>query len=230
MTSRLYDQVTGTALFLLSRIIRGTCRVQFTGTEHMQEALDSKRPVIATTWHGKAFMVISCLIKIVDPGDFSVIMPNDWRGGTLAVLTRRLGASPIQVNLFDDPTLSAGREVAKLVRWISAGGNTIIAPDGPDGPAYLPKPGVTYIARKAQAIIVPIGGYCRHAYRLNRWDQYELPFPFSKVSIHMGKPFTIPKGREDLGPMNEHLTNILHRVNAQAAVNYYPDHRISHPG
>ncbi len=221
MTNRLYDQVTGNALYLLSRIMRGTCRVHVTGRENILEALDSKRPVIVTSWHGTAYMVISCLHQIVDTSSFAVIMPNDWRGGTLAVLTRRIGAVPMLLNLFEDPTLGAGREIAKLVRWIASGGNAIIAPDGPDGPAYTPKPGVTYIARKAQAIIVPLGGFCRNAYRLNRWDQYVLPLPFSKVAIHVGKSFTIPKGRDDLGPMNEHLTNVLHRVNAQAAVDYY---------
>ncbi|MGD8815386.1 MAG: hypothetical protein PVI78_13015 [Anaerolineales bacterium] len=222
MTS-LYDRVTGDALYLLSRIIGGTCRVQCTGIEYFHDAIASGRPVIATAWHGKAYMVISSLVKFYDTSNFAVIMPNDWRGGTLEVLTRRIGAIPLQVNLFDDPTMGAGREIVKLVRMIIGGTNTIIAPDGPDGPAYVPKPGVTYIARKAQAIIVPVGGYCRHAYRLNRWDHYVLPYPFSKIAIHVGKPFTIPPGRGDLSPMNEHLTNVLHRVTAQAAADFYAD-------
>jgi lysophospholipid acyltransferase (LPLAT)-like uncharacterized protein len=225
--SNLYDQVTGSALALLSRIYAYTCRKQFSGIENLHQALDSGRPLILTAWHGKAFMVISCLLSIIDPSTFNVLMPNDWRGGTLSVLTTKLGAKPYPMDLFDDPTLGMGRQMVKVVRHVMSGEHTIIAPDGPDGPAYVPKPGITYLARKARALIVPFGGFCRNAYHLNRWDHYTLPFPFSRISIHVGEPFEIASDENDLSRMDEHLINVLHRVTAQAAANYYPDHRPS---
>lgn len=216
----LYDRVTGNALALLNKIQRYTCRRQIVGMQNLQQALDSDRPVIATAWHGKASMIIAILLNYFDPSSFSVIMPDDWRGGTLSVATRKLGAKPLPLNLSGDSTLGMGRVMVRFVRRIMAGENTIIAPDGPDGPAYVPKPGVAYIARKANALIVPIGGYCRHAYRLNRWDQYVIPLPFSRVSIHVGEPFGVAADQDEK-EISEHLTNILHRVTAQAAVNYY---------
>jgi hypothetical protein len=165
-------------------------------------------------------MIIAILLHYFDPSSFSVIMPDDWRGGTLSIATRKLGAKPLPLNLSGDTTLGMGRVMVRFVRRIMAGENTIIAPDGPDGPAYIPKPGIAYIARKANALIVPVGGYCRNAYRLNRWDHYVIPLPFSRVSIHVGEPFGVAADQDE-AEISEHLTNILHRVTAQAAANYY---------
>lgn len=218
----LYDRVTGNALALLSQVYRYTCRKHLVGMENLHQALESGRPLLLTSWHGKAYMVISALLSLMDTKSFHVLMPDDWRGGTLAVLTLKLGANPYPMNLYDDPTFGAGREMVKLVRHIMAGGNTFIAPDGPDGPAFVAKRGIIYLARKAKALIVPFGGYCRHAYHLNRWDYYTLPYPFSRISIHVGKPITVAPDQDD-AEMNDRLTDTLHRVTAQAAANYYAD-------
>lgn len=217
----LYDRVTGSALYLLTKVIQHTCRKHLVGMEHFHQAVDSGRPVILAGWHGRSYMVISCLLPYADASKFSVLMPDDWRGGTLAVLTAKLGAIPFPMNMSGDPSLGMGRELVKVVRCIVEGGSTFIAPDGPDGPAYVAKPGITYIARKANAIIVPFGGYCRHAIRLNRWDSYVIPYPFSRVSIHIGKPMSIERDQDDLKAMDERLTDMLHRVTAQAEANYY---------
>ncbi|MEE9599960.1 MAG: hypothetical protein V3V66_05810, partial [Anaerolineales bacterium] len=77
------------------------------------------------------------------------------------------------------------------------------------------------IAKKTGTAIMPIGCYCRHAYHVPRWDRYTLPLPYSKIHIHVGKPFTIPKDHSDLSQVNHQLEDILNRVAAQAAANYY---------
>jgi lysophospholipid acyltransferase (LPLAT)-like uncharacterized protein len=102
------------------------------------------------------------------------------------------------------------------------GGNHLfIAPDGPDGPAYKAKPGFTYAAQKANAIILPIGSYCRHAYIIPRWDQYVVPFPFSRISVYIGEPYLIPEDVKDLSETEECVTDQLHRATMQAAADYY---------
>lgn len=111
--------------------------------------------------------------------------------------------------------------MVRLVRKMSAGKNLIIHPDGPAGPAYFVKPGVTYLAKKTGAAILPFGCYCRHAYHVPRWDRYTLPLPFSKVHIQIGNILTVPKNIQDLSETNQQLTDILHRVSAQASANYY---------
>jgi len=106
------------------------------------------------------------------------------------------------------------------VRQVKAGRDAYITPDGPEGPSYMIKPGITYIAQKANATVLPLGAYTRHGYRVPRWDRYVLPYPFSKIAIQIGEPIIVDK-KAELTAVSHHLTQQLHQVTLQAAANYY---------
>jgi lysophospholipid acyltransferase (LPLAT)-like uncharacterized protein len=148
-------------------------------------------------------------------------MPDDWRGAALKVFTDHLGAQPVPMNLHGDSSMSQGRELVKVVRKVKEGNHLYYTPDGPEGPSYKIKPGLTFIAQKTKAIILPVGGYCRNGFVVPRWDRYVMPYPFSRVSVHVGEPYEIPIEEKDLEAENEKLTNLLHRVTLQAAADYY---------
>ncbi len=148
-------------------------------------------------------------------------MPDDWRGGGLKLLVELMGATAFPVNLHGDQTMGMGRELVKMVKMMQTGKSLFFTPDGPDGPAYKVKPGIDYLARKAGVPVLPIGAYARHSYKLPRWDMYVAPYPFSRVSIHIGEPMHAPKDKEDAGAFKQELTNALHRVGMTAAANYY---------
>jgi lysophospholipid acyltransferase (LPLAT)-like uncharacterized protein len=104
---------------------------------------------------------------------------------------------------------------------VVSGKHLYINPDGPDGPSHVIKPGLTYIAKKADAIILPAGGYTRRAYVVPRWDRYVVPYPYNRISVCVGEPITIPPETNDFSELEQHLTNVLNRVTMQAAANYY---------
>jgi lysophospholipid acyltransferase (LPLAT)-like uncharacterized protein len=221
MKTRFTDTVSGTLLYALSRLVQKTCRYQVSGFEHLESAFSRGRPVIITGWHGITMMLVPFAIKYQDSSSIVVLMPDDWRGASLKVFTERLGAIPYPMNLYGDSTLGTGRRLVKLVREVVAGKHIYLTPDGPDGPSFVIKPGLTFIAKKANAVILPFGGYARHAYVVPRWDRYVIPYPFSRVSLCIGEPTTIPPEAEDLAEIDQHLVNLIHRVTMQAAANYY---------
>jgi len=214
-------QIGGTGLYLLSTLTFKTCRLQISGLENFEEALEKDKPFIITSWHGMTMMAAAFLRTKHDMRSFVGLIPDDWRGKSLEVFANHLQAEPFPMNLDGDSSLKMGRELIRFIRKISGGKNLVLHPDGPAGPAYVIKPGLSFIAKKTGATIIPLGAYCRHAYRVPRWDTYVLPLPFSRITIHIGKPITIPKETEDLTETNHHITNILHRVAAQATANYY---------
>ena len=114
-----------------------------------------------------------------------------------------------------------GRKLVGVVRKISNGKDFLIHPDGPAGPAYKVKPGVSYIAQKSGTPILPLGCYCRNAYHVPRWDRYTLPLPYSKVHIQLGSLIYIPKDLEELASFNLELEDDLNSLTMQAAANYY---------
>ena len=99
-------------------------------------------------------MLVPFAIKYQDSSSIVVLMPDDWRGASLKVFTERLGAIPYPMNLYGDSTLGTGRRLVKLVREVVAGKHIYLTPDGPDGTSFVIKPGLTYIAKKANAVIL----------------------------------------------------------------------------
>lgn len=219
--TKLIDTLNGTALYGVATLAYKTSRFQISGLENLKAALHREKPIILTSWHGMTMMLAPFMRRYLDIRSFIVLMPDDWRGKALEVFTSRMRAEPFPMNLNGDSTLGMGRKLTQLIRKIKDSKNLLLHPDGPEGPAYAVKPGLSFMAKKSDAAIVPVGAYCRHAYRVPRWDLYALPYPFSKITLHIGKPIIIPKDAKNLEERNLEITDILNRVSAQAAANHY---------
>lgn len=217
----LRDQISGYFLYLLSQVVRRTCRFSSSGYQYVDKLLENNEPVIISAWHGMTMMLLGYFSNMINLNSIALIMPDDWRGRTLFVFTQRVGTISFPMNLDGEQSMATGRQLIKFVKKMQSGTHAFITPDGPEGPSYKIKPGIFYIAQKTGAPILPIGAYNRHGYRLKRWDRYSIPFPFSRVSIEIGQPYNVRPENKDLSEASEHLTNLLHRVTAQAAANYY---------
>lgn len=216
----LRDKLNGNGLYLLSQITRRTGRYQVDGLARLEVAKASGAPLVFAAWHGMTMMLVGFFANHYDLSRIVLLMPDDWRGAALNIFASKLGAEPFPMDLKSKANMATARRLATLVRRVRGGRGCYITPDGPDGPAYIVKPGVAYIAQKAKALIVPVGAYARHGYRLNRWDRYILPYPFSRISVAIGEPMKVGKG-DELTAVTDDLTNKLHRITAQAAANYY---------
>lgn len=210
----------GNGLYALSQMTRRTGRYRVAGQEYVAEAGEAGTAVIWVAWHGMTMMLAGFVLQAYDPGGLLIMMPDDWRGETLAHWAHRLGAIPFRLNLHGDTTMASARKLARMVRRIKQGQDAYVTPDGPDGPAYEVKPGVTYLAQKTGAALLPAGAYTRTGHRLNRWDRYVVPRPFSRIAVVIGEPLLVP-AEANLDTAAEGLTDALHRVTMQAAADYY---------
>ena len=217
----MITKISGYLLYIFSVLVYRTCRLTITGLDQVEKALKTDRPLIITSWHGMTMMVAALVRLKFDLSSFAVIIPDDYRGDVLEVFAKYLGVVPFPVNLASDSTLGTGRKLVGMMKRISSGTNFLIHPDGPAGPAYKIKPGLTYIAKKTGAQILPVGCYCRHAYHVPRWDRYALPLPFSKIHIHVGSLITVQGDVKDLEETNRNLEDIFNRLTFQATANYY---------
>lgn len=70
--------------------------------------------------------------------------------------------------------------------------------DGPRGPRHEVKDGVFFLAHHARAPLVPLRVFYTRVKKFSSWDKFQLPYPFSKVSLVFGDPYCI--STEDLTP------------------------------
>jgi lysophospholipid acyltransferase (LPLAT)-like uncharacterized protein len=210
--------ISGNALYWLAQITCRTGRYQVAGLEHLVRSR-AAGPVIFVAWHGMTMLLAGFFLRHYDVDRLVLIVPDDWRGATLSAWAKKVGAEPFRLNLRGDSSMASARRLAQLLRLLRQGRDAYVTPDGPDGPAYLIKPGVTYLAQKSGASLLPLGAFTPTAYRLKRWDHYFVPYPYSRISLVIGPPLSVGAGEHTA--TSQPLTDALHQVTNQAVADYY---------
>ncbi len=115
-----------------------------------------------------------------------------------SILVRSWGAYPVRRGTVD-------REALRIAeKLLEAGELTLIAPEGTRHPALgRPRHGLTYIAVRTNAIVVPTA-----IYNLETWlKDLVIPWRRTEVHVHYGRPFRLKKGGRKRIPRAE-----LHRM------------------
>jgi lysophospholipid acyltransferase (LPLAT)-like uncharacterized protein len=87
---------------------------------------------------------------------------------------------------------SAIRQLKKNSKFSSIA----ITPDGPRGPRREMAMGPIYLASLLKIPVVPVGVGIDHPRRLNTWDRFAIPRPFSRVRMVFGPKIHIPSRLE----------------------------------
>jgi hypothetical protein len=85
----------------------------------------------------------------------------------------------------------------ELTSWLERGYNLAITPDGPRGPRYVVQPGVVALGQITGAPVIPISYRASRKFTLRSWDQFQIPLPFSRCEIILGKPICFPRDASD---------------------------------
>jgi lysophospholipid acyltransferase (LPLAT)-like uncharacterized protein len=88
------------------------------------------------------------------------------------------------------------RAIAEAARLLKSGSAVCITPDGPRGPAERVSPGAIMIAQRAGAPIVPYALSVKPCWRLDTWDRFIIPFPFTRGAIILGAPVEAPRSAD----------------------------------
>jgi lysophospholipid acyltransferase (LPLAT)-like uncharacterized protein len=87
----------------------------------------------------------------------------------------------------------------------------VITPDGPKGPAKIPKPGAVRAAQKTGVPIIPIAGYSKKSWGFTNWDTFHVAKPLTKIALKIGKPlYFSEKGSFEL--YNKELEGALNQL------------------
>ena len=132
-------------------------------------------PEIYCFWHQ---CVLPCAFYFRKSG--AVILISRSFDGELITRTLRLfGFDAVRGS-----SSRGGREGAMgLARVIELGHTAIFTADGPRGPIYQTKMGPIKLAQLTGA---PIGAFHlepKHAHRINSWDRFLVPMPFTRICV-----------------------------------------------
>lgn len=126
----------------------------------------------------------------------------------IGILMRMYGAIPLKRTQYDRDALEKGLEVVR------AGSPLVVAPEGTrrrQPGMQEAKPGLAFLALKAQVPIVPVGITGTENW-IPAWKKFQRP----NITMTIGKPFTLPtepltrENRRD--KMEEYTTLIMKRI------------------
>jgi len=170
----------------LLKFLYGTCRWDVQGQEQIRTLVASGKTVIIAIWHGK---VLPIFMNLASKHYYALAgMHRD------AELIAQIG-SQVGWKLLRGSSSDRGKEVFKeIISVLSTPGEVVaMTPDGPKGPAKIPKAGVIRAAQKSGAVIVPAIGQAKKRWGFTNWDTFYVAKPFSKIVLRYGNPLIFKK-------------------------------------
>jgi lysophospholipid acyltransferase (LPLAT)-like uncharacterized protein len=126
---------------------------------------------------------LSCLPYFAN-NNIVILISNSKDGQILASAVEHMGYQTVRGS-------SHRGGVAGLLsgmRKVIEGHKMTIAVDGPRGPIYKVKEGITAVSEKAKRPIVPVRGYPKKKFVFRKsWNKATLPYPFTKITLQIGK-------------------------------------------
>lgn len=150
-----------------------------TAPEDFRNYTKKDEPVAIILWHNRLFLAAEIVRRFRQGRPAYALVSASQDGAWLTAFFALAGLQTVRGS-----SSRFGREAASALVGVLHTGNDIgITPDGPRGPCYDVKPGSVIVARRARVPMLLVGGEFRSALRLNSWDRFYLPMPFSRVRM-----------------------------------------------
>jgi len=191
-----------------------TVRIRFVDRDIPEGLHAQGRNIIYAFWHGRQFLLFYAYRNT------GIVIPaSESRDGEIqAGIIGRFGLGVVR----GSSKRKGAQALLGLVDALRSGKDIAIAVDGPRGPVYEVKQGITYIAGKLSIPIVPLSVAAKRSWVLEKiWDKYVLPMPFSECVIMYGEPIIVNGiGEEELENKRKELTAALNTIMARADASF----------
>lgn len=174
-----YAWLALTPLALLFRLWAATLRLRL-DPEDAARMADTSTPRVLLIWHNRIFIVGALYRRYRRSRRLACLVSASKDGAWLTAFFRLNGIATIRGS-------SSKRGIAsarEAVRRIHRGDDIGITPDGPRGPLYTFAPGAVLVTRATNSPVLAISCRFTRAWRINSWDGFYLPRPFSTVHVH----------------------------------------------
>lgn len=175
----------------------------------IRNCLDQGRPVLLAIWHEELFALTGYGTTVLS-GRLATVVSDSRDGEIITQVLRRIGFATAR----GSSTRGGLKALNQLRQHMLDGRIGVITVDGPRGPRQEAKDGAVYLAQKAGALLFPVRSRPSSSFVFRRsWDHFQLPMPFCRCEVHIGKPLEFAQGRissEELHKGTQRLTQALH--------------------
>lgn len=206
---RLYYFLGTPLIRLITRLLTMSYRYETViGAENVEPFLDGKAVCAPAYWH-QHHVLCSTLVRQWIRRGFKAcfLISGSVDGEVPERIARAYGAEVIRGSANDSGSLALRDQHAMMKRGYSI----VTTADGPRGPKYEIKTGVVVMARVGGVPVLPVACAAERAWYLDRWDDFMIPKPFSRVVLGVGEPYAIPR-EVRLDQIEPHRRNVQEAV------------------
>ena len=200
----------------LIRLLWWSYRVEkVSGQDVMDRMVSDGRIYAPIYWHQHTLLCLMLMRSLIRRGfRAGFIITPSVDGEVPAKVARAWGAVAIRGSAAKTGALAL-RDMHTVMQQ---GVSIVTAADGPLGPKAHLKLGVVLMARIGGAPMIPIACAADRAWYLDRWDDFLIPKPFSRIVLAVGEPYEIPKGgsMEELEKHRRHMENAVNSLIEQS--------------
>jgi len=142
---------------------------------------------IGALWHNRLLISPLVLRRFFPQRHGAALISASRDGDLLADAVQRFGYDVIR----GSSSRLGASAILQLTQVLASGGDVVITPDGPRGPAYELGPGIIFLAQKSGAPVLPMNLEYSHCWRLGSWDRFIVPRPFAKVRVLINRPHNV---------------------------------------
>ncbi|GIW82102.1 MAG: hypothetical protein KatS3mg105_3909 [Gemmatales bacterium] len=145
--------------------------------------LEPKQRYLYAFWHENMLLPAYCYGR----PDIYILISQHADGELIAEICRHL-----RFRLIRGSTTRGGAKAVRHMLEAGKDAHLAITPDGPRGPRRTVQPGLIYVASKTGLPIIAAGMAYRKAWRLNSWDRFAVPKPWTTAAVVTLDPIPIP--------------------------------------
>jgi|LSQX01.3.fsa_nt_gb lysophospholipid acyltransferase (LPLAT)-like uncharacterized protein len=166
------------------KLLYKSCPLEVRGARYKEEVLAEHGRCHMAIWH-EAMAVAGCYYG---GHDYTTMTSQSYDGEFAARVIKRwrIGAARGSSSRGGSDALSTMYEAAQHARIT---GFTL---DGPQGPRYVAKPGMSVLSARTGLPVVPNIFAFEKAWRLNSWDRFPIQKPFSRIYCVYGEAVPPP--------------------------------------
>ncbi len=197
-------------VWLAAHVLMATVRFRVRHVERLERARESGKAVLYAFWHGRQLALFKA-----NPESRLAVMTSLSRDGEMqSLICRWFGLDVVR----GSSSRSGLSGLLALTRSLKQGTAVGVAVDGPRGPAFEAKPGITTLARVSGSSVVPITVGFRRRWELGRtWDGFQIPKPFTIATVAYGEPIVVSAdaSRDAVRQATQRLTASLRTLTAE---------------
>jgi hypothetical protein len=193
---RWYQRLGASVIYLLARAYSITLRTQWDNRSgYFLDELGG--PAIYCLWHNRLLLCMEAYLEQTQRRSLgkglAALISASKDGAFLAAILERFQVQPVR----GSSSRRGSQALLELTSWAERRYDLAITPDGPRGPRYTVQDGVMSLAQLTGLPIVPFGFYAHRKIQLKSWDRFQIPLPFSRCDLTLGKPIYVPREATD---------------------------------